>query len=267
MTGAVVFVHVPKTGGMTLASILARQFRAAAAYQLEGPLTAARQELRRLPLERLRNLRLVGGHVPFGLHECLPRPARYVTLLRDPVERLVSVYYYGRLRPEWPIHRQIHDRGWTLDDFIASDAAAEFHNQQTRMLAGGDGLDDAPGALERALEHLGQHFPFAGLMERFDESVLLYREVLGWGAVHYRPENINRGRPRGPQIPAATAAAIERRNALDRALYEAAKPRFEAALAASAVDTAAVEAFRRQNHLLWSYVPKSRRRVSAGGRG
>ncbi len=135
----IIFLHVPKTGGMTFSAIVARQFPRTAVYQIDGRLSACAAELKGLPEARRLGIRCVYGHVPFGLHESLPRSPVYLTLVRDPAERIVSIYYYARRRVEWGLHQQILERKLSLRDFVTSEIAAEFHNQQTQMLSGQTG--------------------------------------------------------------------------------------------------------------------------------
>src|SRR5207249_5331452 len=91
----IVFVHVPKTGGMTLHSILSRQLHGVFAESMDE-VQAALNALDETELDRLE---LVAGHVPYGVHEFLRRPVTYVTLLREPVERVVSHYWFVRTEP------------------------------------------------------------------------------------------------------------------------------------------------------------------------
>ena len=39
------------------------------------------------------------GHMPFGIHKRLPQDYTYITFLRDPIERVVSAYYFARNYP------------------------------------------------------------------------------------------------------------------------------------------------------------------------
>lgn len=246
---SLIFLHIPKTGGMTLSAIVARQFPHAAVYQINGPLGTSREALYSLSEEQRRQIQCLSGHVPFGLHVCLPHPAIYVTLLRNPVERILSIYYYARRRPEWGLHKQILDNQWSLYDFVVSEVAMEFHNQQTRMLSGADEPDNTPDALEKAKKNLAEHFALAGLTERFDESVLLCRKLFGWRNVFYYKKNVNRHRPQRGEIPRTTIAMIEEKNALDLALYGIVRQRFDELIHAYPLSNTALRQFQRWNRL------------------
>jgi len=223
---SLIFVHMRKSGGMTFAAITERQFSADEVYKPEGSLEECRQELRRLAPEQRDRLRCIHGHVPFGLDDCLPGPVAYVTLLRDPVERILSVYYYALRRPEWKAHENIHKHGLSLDEFVASEFSSEFHNQQTQILSGSVAPFEDAESLARAKENLDR-FVVAGLTERFDETLMMCRRRLGWKRLHYSRRNVNRRRPGRDEIPASTLSLIEEKNAADIELYDEVRRRFE----------------------------------------
>ena len=100
------FLHVAKTGGMTLADILARNFATEEFLQIDMAETNAsalgiwsdrtiEQALGRLQAPELAKLRVVWGHYRHGVQARLPKPCAVVTLLRDPVDRIISAYYYS----------------------------------------------------------------------------------------------------------------------------------------------------------------------------
>jgi len=43
----------------------------------------------------------------YGIPECLPQGATYITMLREPVARVLSAYYFILRRPLHPLHRKL----------------------------------------------------------------------------------------------------------------------------------------------------------------
>jgi len=219
----VLFLHIPKAGGQTLGEVVYEHTRAADApeddvlkagvayltygFLKERPLAVPGYAL---PLLRRPDLRAVIGHFWYGLHEHVARPAVYVTALRNPVERVVSLYYYP----------QLHG-AMTLDAFVAEPPFREVDNDQTRRIAGVDPEIGGctPEMLDLAKENL-RRFSVAGTIERLDETLGLLERRLGWrGPVAAYPRNVNPERPALAALPAATVAAIRRRNELDFELW------------------------------------------------
>src|SRR5438874_1730089 len=98
------FLHIPKTGGSTLSKILERQYPRAQTLTLDDQKIA---QFKTLPVAERGRYCLVKGHLHFGLHHFIPRPSTYITLLREPVERVLSFYHYARSTPDHYLYTQL----------------------------------------------------------------------------------------------------------------------------------------------------------------
>jgi hypothetical protein len=223
-----VFVHLRKTAGTTIANVMRRQFRRGQAIDLNAPsVEAANQSWNAMPVAQRARIKCVRGHLPFAPELFAPRATTCFTILRDPVARVVSEYYFSRHDPTIRFHAALVRERITLEQFVSNERFAEVHNAQTRMLGGArDGI--SPGELlELAIANLRERIAMVGISERFEETLLLCRAILGWRRLIYRRVNVNRHRPALAAIEPATLAAIERANSLDRVLYRYACERFE----------------------------------------
>ena len=56
----------------------------------------SRDRVWRLPPRRLQKFRVFKGRMRFGLHKILPQPATYLAVMREPIDRVISVFYFMR---------------------------------------------------------------------------------------------------------------------------------------------------------------------------
>ena len=133
----VIFLHIGKTAGSTLRQVLKRQFPSSQALTVRArrrPRTDTIADFARLPEEDRLRPRLIMGHTVFGLHEGVPRPCTYVTMLRQPVKLALSQYRYVQRIPSHHHHEAVKDM--TLEEYVASRISFEMDNSQTRAIAG-----------------------------------------------------------------------------------------------------------------------------------
>src|SRR6266705_1685361 len=89
----IVLLHIPKTAGTTLAALLRYHYRGGAFRGLANVFTEPAAAASRIEaIGRKPAIRAAAGHVSFGLLEGLPAGTRFLTILRDPVERTLSHY-------------------------------------------------------------------------------------------------------------------------------------------------------------------------------
>lgn len=222
-----IFLHIPKNAGRTFESILERQYLEDCRYDVYGygnSITDAVEQLKKMPEEDKRKIKLIKGHYQFGLHEFLPQKSSYLTFLRDPVDRAVSHYHYVLRDHMHPLNKVVKAKNMSLSEYVASGWSREIDNGQTRILSGKEheyAFGQCPGELLKlAKANLCNHFVAAGLVERFDESLALMGLKFGWKKLYYQKKNINVQRPIKSEYDRNTLRIIEKYNELDMELYE-----------------------------------------------
>ncbi|GGG64189.1 sulfotransferase family 2 domain-containing protein [Paenibacillus radicis (ex Gao et al. 2016)] len=202
------FMHIPKTGGTSLTQVLLHQFPKLV-YYFE---VADNQTLL---LEKLREADAFCGHYPFGLHSFIDRPYRYMTMLRDPVEQIISYFYFKYKNPDYP---ESYNIGITLDYFVNDDNFdLEYVNLQTRFVSGE--LCVTQPDLELAKANLRHHFDFVGITERYAESQFLLSRQMGWKLQPCSRLNITPNRLLQIECATETIDRIKAKNAADVELY------------------------------------------------
>ncbi len=221
-TDTIIFLHIPKSAGTTLGRIIEWEYPPLRIFSVDP--SFFRWSYRKLlswPASRLARMLVFKGHMPFGLHERLPQRSTYITVLRDPIDREISAYYYALSRPVLPKHRMT--KRLKLKDYMRVNPHA---NLQTKMLAGQDesydflGGECTPEMLETAKQNLATRFSLVGLTERFDESLAMAKLLFGWEIRHYAHFNVTKERPRKGSVPSEIREVIAERYKYDLMLYE-----------------------------------------------
>lgn len=224
----IIFLHILKASGSTLKFLLNRCYPEENSYTIYPHTGGSAEELAAMDQTRLQ---MVSGHFGFGIHEHIHRPTAYITVLRDPVERVLSNYYHEKRASISHLYEALQD-GMDIPAYIKFYVEElEADNVQTRMIAGnwyrrghGPCTDEM---LATAKANLRDHFAVTGITERFDESFLLMKRQFGWRYAFSPRFNVTKNRPQRAAVPAETIALIEKHNQYDRALYEYAIQLFE----------------------------------------
>jgi hypothetical protein len=127
---------------------------------------------------------------------------------------------------------------------------------QLRMIVGGDTIEGAlqqtlpENALDIAQRHLEQHFSVVGVVERFDETLMLFKQTFGWNSINYGQRNVAPNRSQRDQLGPKAIARIEQMIIPELELYEWAQKRFDETLRQQPPEfNEALAKFQRTNQL------------------
>lgn len=226
MNSPVIFYHIPKSAGTTLNSVLKKNYQPENFVECGINTQAFMADMKTWPPDRLAQVRLLQGHFPFGIHELLPGRPRYFTLLRDPVDRVISYYYHAKREPLHYLHKHIHGNDWSLKDLLESRIPIMMNDAQVRLISGV--FDTLPfnevdeRLLEQAITNL-RTFAVVGVMEQFDLTLLLLQKAFGWRDINYVTTNIGENRQPAEMHSAEIIETVRRYNRYDAMLYEEAR--------------------------------------------
>lgn len=221
------FIHIPKTAGATLRSIIQRNYSLRELYPMDTE--RARTAFQQMPEETKDRIKVVYGHFCMDVASWLPGDLVFISMLRDPIERTISSYYYERYvrktepAVSLPLRAFIQQGGylpgdnWMVRCFSGASESVPFGRCTPQM------LEAAKSAADR--------FALIGLSERFDESYAMLCQMFGWRVRYASARNINPHRtPLGDSSP-EDIACIEQHNRFDIAFYDYCARRLEQQLA------------------------------------
>jgi Galactose-3-O-sulfotransferase len=232
---AVIFLHLPKAAGSTLNRLIEWEYPLFQMYSVDPVFFRwSWAHLHRLSKKRLKRTRMFKGHMLFGLHAILPQPATYITVLREPVDRVISSFYFMRTYKLHPLYWKFKFENWSLEDFVRR---SPRENVQCKIIAGAEYNKPCTAEIcERAKENLVRYFSVVGLSECFEESLALMKLRFGWKLQRYSSFNVTRSRPRKADVPQSTLDLIAEKNALDISLYKCAANIFQSAVKTHAAE-------------------------------
>jgi hypothetical protein len=221
------FIHIPKTAGTTMAQVIESQYPAGAVLNFREP-TITDEDRVRMVTQMSPKILIVAGHLNYSYGKLFPRPSRPFTMLRDPTDRVISLYYYIGRETRHPSH-EAFKRG----EIKIENLAKRQGRAQACFIAGYTAKDPIPDEelLAEAKDVLQNRMLAVGLTERFDESLLLYNQALGWKVRSYVSVNVTSNRPKKDRMAAGDLAIIRENNFVDQSLYDLTCAMFEKRIA------------------------------------
>jgi len=206
----VVFIHIPKAAGTTTRAILAANYDAPTLLNemIHGrtSVSGGAKGIASLDYDveffltqvwaAEKNLRCVAINLPYGLHNFIDRPITYFSILRDPVERCLSLWFEAyRNRSVSSLWAIFEKYGFDIQAIIASKEAPELQNDQTRMLSGCLAFDCTDTEVRLALSNVQAGRIIVGFVESYPQSISLIGDKLGWSQLQYIPLNQAESKP------------------------------------------------------------------------
>jgi hypothetical protein len=143
-----IFLHIPKAAGSTLRPILEGFFGDDEVFVIKDDIPGYRKQLFDMVPEDKRRLRLVFGHACYGWHTAFPEDhdVRYATILRNPSERVYSLFNYIKRSPMHFLGDEV--RNMSLIEFVESGVHNNVDNGMVRQLCGLDRFYNEHGERE-----------------------------------------------------------------------------------------------------------------------
>lgn len=222
------FLHIPKTAGTALFRSLVR---------LIGDKNVLSLADRILPIafnqayspSKLNGVRIVRQHKTFDFLSCFPRPPYTITMLRSPLDRVISYYRYVKTVPSHSLHNLVIEEQIDIETFLDIAPRVDTYNSQTWRLCGSeiflkDEFSDQE-KLSLAKQHLEQ-IAYFGLQEQFDLSLKLLSWKFRWPVLQWDVVNKSKAKFTAEDLPPSAHQKIEEMNLLDQQLFDFAEELF-----------------------------------------
>lgn len=180
------FLHVPKTAGTSVNVFLDRIYPVSVMWIFKDgiPLGENLTRLRSLDPECRQSIKLFRGHAPFVTGEPDVDGAKTFTLLRDPVQRVMS-YCCHVAEGKSPDLRHVYPpESFDLKQFLDS-GDDELQDLQAKMLLGNSRYENllrrpSEAAFREALASAFDKLELVGLQERYEDTMIVATLIFGW---------------------------------------------------------------------------------------
>lgn len=216
----IVFIHLPKTGGTSFRNSLCSAFGLENVSPPFGESVMSDQEA-----EYLERFQVISGHISILDVDKFFPDRDIITILRDPMDRVVSWYYFANSQTIMDQNIDVQAaQKFTADEFFTLNKYEIFrniYNRQCRQL-GGHALDyyiDMESAATQA-QAVIDRCTWVGLQETLGEDMerlaTIYPEL---GGTALPVDNVTPSRKRVNELGEKIRAAVWRLNEHDLALY------------------------------------------------
>lgn len=178
-------MHVHKCGGTSLFHAIENMLGNQNVFWIDGR-KWKEEEIRFQHLEEKSkaNHKAVIGHMLYGYHKHFDYPYKYITILREPLERMVSFYNYVFREEILDYHKLLIEKKPGFVDLVTSGIVPEMDNGITRFISGVNWNEVPYGEVNEdvfnlAIENIKNDFVFIGTLDRFNQSLLVIRNEFG----------------------------------------------------------------------------------------
>jgi hypothetical protein len=158
----------------------------------------------------------VALNLPVGIDRMIDRPTSYITMMREPVDRCVSYWY-------WAYKKRDSGNLWAaLQAGVPAGVDGlplQFRNDQVRFLSGTPNVEVTADDLKLAIKTIKERFAFVGAVEQFDECREFLARTLSWtGSAAF---HLNKGdRDDRRLLPPGIVEVFQAANLWDMELYQ-----------------------------------------------
>jgi hypothetical protein len=231
-----IYLHIPKTGGTTLNEIAFQEYFGCEMFLVDnGKVAESTNEVCSWPEDLKSGLKFLSGHFAFGVHERFKQDCKYIAVMRDPLERAISHYYYVDRFEGHYRHKRLQEikEGRSVSEafreYIFGIQSPELDNAQVRQITGMkfDFGECTEEHLDKAKENIDNHFAYVGTLDNFDAMLGFLRREYKWKTRQYEKVNVTNEKKGVDNIDDIVLNEVRELNKYDEELFKYVKERFK----------------------------------------
>ena len=224
----VLFEHVPKCGGTTVIDYLISQYTDHRIFRIDGGNPPKSIDLfMSLPEKKRHRYNLVYGHGANRLRQYVDPKSLSATIIRNPVDRIISHYYYVCRTPKHYLYDKVKGRNMSLIDYATSSLSGELRNNYVcrfLQITAEEAETKPEESIKNAYHILRDEYSVVGILENLNSVMdLLASKASFHDEYKNKKLNVTIDRPKQLDVGQSTLDAIKEVNHLDVKLFELVK--------------------------------------------
>lgn len=220
----ILFDHLPKCGGSSLAEYLEAHYPRRLIFTIDGRnFAASAGSFKALSRPQRHRYDLVKGHLAHELLDYVHPECLKVTVLREPVDRIVSHYYFAKSDAQHYLNSRILESDLSLEEYATSDLSDELRNWYTTHFSGltvAEAEQSPEQTVAAAVDVVLQRYDIIGFLDEFDSFTSTLKDQAMFRHEYQNKRiNVTPNRPSLENIPRSTLDRIEEVNNLDIAFF------------------------------------------------
>ncbi|WP_218079994.1 sulfotransferase family 2 domain-containing protein [Anthocerotibacter panamensis] len=226
----VLFDHLPKCAGSTINQFLTSHYPQRLTYRLNTSNNSYQQFIS-FDKDKRYKYHLVIGHLNHELLNYVHPETVTLTVFRDPIDRIVSHYFYVRRSKSHYLHEAVMKSNMELQDYAVSNLSPELRNWYTTHFTGlsiEEAEREPEAAIQKAIQVILQRYKIIGFQDDLLEVSRKLEETAGlWKQFENHLINKTNKRLTLKEISGETKNMIAEVNFLDVKLYKILREHFE----------------------------------------
>jgi hypothetical protein len=220
--GLILFNHIPKVGGNSIYYLFLEILGEDKCFRHRVRKTKKHQTLRSitsLSADERKGLTFAMGHFEYGHHVLFEQPVYYIGVVRDPVERMISAYYFNKTHGRKKLREHINNitlEEYALEKYLNPNSRLT-DNLQTEWLSGQTNFEAAKAIFEN--EYL-----LLCTTHQLDDFQIILQRLLGFKNDIIMQRNVTKDKQ--TKLSDYTANLFREANSLDMAIYQYIEERF-----------------------------------------
>jgi hypothetical protein len=222
----ILFDHIPKCAGNAVNRFLMRFYSPNVTFSLDGVhFENSVKEFKALSEKERLSYSLIHGHSANKLIDFTHPNTKILTILRDPIDRVISHYYYIKTYRSHFLHDKLINNNISLKEYCGLNLSNDLENQYTvhfSRLPLSEVRKDGNAALELALTNIIKNYDLVGFQSNLVDFFTSFSEMMQLPTRNISNNRVNTTskRPKVDELDEATLNGIKNYNRLDIALYE-----------------------------------------------